>query len=35
MLPVAQTKAYRDEVVKTSPTIKRTLSPQDIFSAPE
>ena len=35
MLPAAQTKAYREEVVKPSPTIKPTISSQDIFPAPE
>jgi hypothetical protein len=35
MLPVAQTKACREEVVKTSPTIKLTISSQDIFPSPE
>jgi hypothetical protein len=35
MLSVAQTKAYREEVVKKSPTIKATTSSQDIFPAPE
>lgn len=35
MSPAAQTKAYREEVVKTSPTIKPTISSQDIFPAAE
>jgi len=33
MSPAAQTKAYREEVVTTSPTIKPTISAQDIFPA--
>jgi hypothetical protein len=33
MLPAAQTKACREEVVKTSQTIKPTISFQDIFPA--